>query len=36
MEMMDLVVNPATQDLTVNPASPYLPGALAKGMNDKR
>ena len=30
MEMMDLVLNPATQTLTVNPASPYLPVALAK------
>jgi hypothetical protein len=30
MEMMDLVLNPATQRLSVNPASPYLPVALAK------
>jgi len=30
MEMMDLVLNPATQSLTVNPASPYVPVALAK------
>lgn len=30
MEMMDLVLHPATQSLTVNPASPYLPVALAK------
>jgi clan AA aspartic protease len=30
MEMMDLVLNPATQTLSVNPASPYLPVALAK------
>ena len=29
MEMMDLVLNPATQALSVNPASPYLPVALA-------
>ena len=30
MEMMDLVLSPATQTLTVNPASPYIPVALAK------
>ncbi len=30
MEMMDLVVHPATQLLSVNPASPYVPTALAK------
>lgn len=30
MEMMDLVLHPATQQLTVNPASPFLPVALAK------
>ncbi len=30
MEMMDLVLHPATQTLTVNPASPYLPVAMAK------
>jgi hypothetical protein len=30
MERMDLVLNPATQTLSVNPASPYLPVALAK------
>ena len=30
MEMMDLVLHPATQTLTVNPASPYVPMALAK------
>ena len=30
MEMMDLVLHPATQTLTVNPASPYIPVALAK------
>jgi clan AA aspartic protease len=30
MEMMDLVLNPSTQTLTVNPASPYVPVALAK------
>lgn len=30
MEMMDLVVHPATQTLTVNPASPFVPVALAK------
>jgi clan AA aspartic protease len=30
MEMMDLVLHPATQTLTVNPESPYLPVAMAK------
>ena len=30
MEMMDLVLHPATQTLAVNPASPYVPVALAK------
>ncbi len=30
MEMMDLVLSPSTQTLTVNPASPYVPVALAK------
>ncbi len=30
MEMMDLVLHPATQRLSVNPASPYVPVALAK------
>jgi len=30
MEMMDLVLHPATQTLTVNPESPYVPVALAK------
>jgi clan AA aspartic protease len=30
MEMMDLVLNPATQTLTVNPANPYVAVALAK------
>jgi hypothetical protein len=30
MEMMDLVLHPTTQTLTVNPASPYLPVAMAK------
>ncbi|MBI5660470.1 MAG: clan AA aspartic protease [Nitrosomonadales bacterium] len=30
MEMMDLVLHPASQRLTVNPASPYAPVALAK------
>jgi clan AA aspartic protease len=30
MEMMDLVLHPATQTLTVNPASPYVPVAFAK------
>ena len=30
MEMMDLVLHPATQTLTVNPANPFLPVALAK------
>jgi clan AA aspartic protease len=30
MEMMDLVLHPALQTLGVNPASPYVPVALAK------
>lgn len=30
MEMMDLVLHPSTQRLTVNPESPYLPVAMAK------
>ena len=30
MEMMDLVLHPETQTLTVNPDSPFLPVALAK------
>ena len=30
MEMMDLVLHPATQTLTINPANPFLPVALAK------
>ena len=30
MEMMDLVVHPASQTLSVNPASPSVPVAMAK------
>lgn len=30
MEMMDLVLNPATQTLSVNPESPYVPVAILK------
>lgn len=30
MEMMDLVLHPTSQTLTVNPASPYVPVAWAK------
>jgi clan AA aspartic protease len=30
MEMMDLVLHPATQSLSVNPTSPFIPVALAK------
>ena len=30
MEMMDLVLHPATQTLRVNPDSPFIPVALAK------
>lgn len=30
MEMMDLVLHPATQTLSVNPANPFVPVALAK------
>ncbi len=30
MEMMDLVVHPARQTLTVNPENPFVPAALVK------
>ena len=30
MEMMDLILHPASQTLAVNPASPFVPVALAK------
>ncbi len=30
MEMMDLVLHPASKTLTVNPANPFVPVALAK------
>lgn len=30
MEMMDLILPPATQTLSVNPANPFVPVALAK------
>ena len=30
MEMMDLVLHPARQSLTVNPENPYVPSALVK------
>jgi hypothetical protein len=30
MEMMDLVLHPATQTLSINPQNPYVPAALAK------
>ena len=30
MEMMDLVLHPAQQTLTVNPENPYVPAALVK------
>ena len=30
MEMMDLVLHPAQQSLTVNPENPYVPAALVK------
>lgn len=30
MEMMDLILHPTTQTLSVNPANPFLPGTLAK------
>jgi hypothetical protein len=30
MKMMDLLLHQATQTLSVNPASPYIPVALAK------
>ena len=30
MEMMDLVVHPAKQILTINPSNPFIPVAIAK------
>jgi hypothetical protein len=30
MEMMDLVVHPATRRLSVNPANPHVPVAITK------
>ena len=30
MEMLDLVLHPASQTLTVNPDNPYVPAALVK------
>jgi clan AA aspartic protease len=33
MEMMDLVLNPAAQKLTVNPDSPYIPSAVLKAVS---
>lgn len=32
MEDMDLVVRPMTRDLIVNPSSPNIPSAVAKGL----
>ena len=32
MEDMDLVINPATQCITANPASPNIPTSVAKGL----
>lgn len=32
MEDMDLIVRPTTREVTVNPASPNIPSALAKGF----
>jgi hypothetical protein len=32
MEDMDLVVRPMTRDVTVNPVSPDIPSAVAKGL----
>ncbi|MCU7905340.1 MAG: clan AA aspartic protease [Candidatus Thiodiazotropha sp. (ex Epidulcina cf. delphinae)] len=32
MEDMDLVVNPATRTVTVNPSSPNIPTSVAKGV----
>lgn len=32
MEDMDLVINPARQTVTVNPDSPNIPMAIAKGL----
>ena len=33
MEDMDLVVRPMTREVTVNPASPNIPSAVAKGYS---
>lgn len=35
MEDMDLVIAPATQQVTVNPASPNVPTSLAKGARNR-
>ena len=32
MEDMDLVITPTTRDVTVNPTSPNIPSAVAKGF----
>lgn len=33
MEDMDLVVDPLTREVTVNPASPNVPSSIAKGVH---
>lgn len=35
MEDMDLVISPATRQVTVNPGSPNVPTSLAKGARDR-
>ena len=35
MEDMDLVVNPRTREVTVNPESPNLPHVRAKSMTPR-
>ncbi len=36
MESMDVLVDPARQQLIPNPANPYIPGALAMGFQHAR
>ena len=35
MEDMDLVVSPMTREVAINPASPNIPSAVAKGVRGK-
>lgn len=36
MESMDVLIDPARQQLIPNPANPYIPGALAMGVRPAR